>query len=143
MAGPCVSGLFTPSLMQFAVSPDSKALIVAGFFDNTIRMYALDTLQCIQQLVAHFAVTAVVVLEPKSSFMVTGSQDGTSCIWMWEAKAGRWRESPRHRLYGHDKAVLCAALSVTNDRAVTGSAVCVLCIFAYLQTVHRKRSDVC
>ncbi|KAI0244446.1 hypothetical protein L0F63_002203 [Massospora cicadina] len=90
-------------------------LLVTGSADNTIRVWSLQTGQCLRQSFGHLG--DVTCLDMDTLRIVSGSADGT--VKVWDLDTGRCM----HTLVGHVEAhspVLCVSLADTRVLAGTG-----------------------
>jgi len=111
---------------RFGSSPDGKLIYSCGFWDNSIRVTAVDGQRPIQTVYGHVDSVTCLAVSDDGCFLITGSADTTAMVWrlnpQWEAK-GRTAidDPPLHHLHGHTKEVVCVALNSANHIAASGS----------------------
>ncbi|CAG8461286.1 15096_t:CDS:2 [Funneliformis mosseae] len=88
-----------------------EPVIVSGSLDSTIKMWSLETGQCIRTLFGH--VEGVWSLAVDKLRVVSGAHDKT--VKIWDQDSGECM----HTLFGHTGAVNCVALSDT--KIISGS----------------------
>ncbi|KAK9824084.1 hypothetical protein WJX72_007613 [[Myrmecia] bisecta] len=118
----------------YGVLPGGQIIASCGYWDNSIRCYAVDDGRLLQSLRQHKDIVTCIAVGNDGRTLVSGSRDTTLIIW--DAVAGQrararsrgfvpglaLSERPRHILYGHEDAVTCIALSPELDLVVSASA---------------------
>ncbi|GAA5802084.1 hypothetical protein HPULCUR_007544 [Helicostylum pulchrum] len=84
----------------------SEQVIISGSLDNTIKVWSLETGECLQTLFGH--VQGIWTLAYDKLHLVSGSHDGS--LKLWDIESGL----PMHCLDGHSSAVTAVALSDTK-----------------------------
>ncbi|KAI9475784.1 MAG: quinon protein alcohol dehydrogenase-like superfamily [Benjaminiella poitrasii] len=90
-----------PSIKNFDRS--SEQVIISGSLDNTIKVWSLESGECLQTLFGH--VQGIWTLAYDKLRLVSGSHDGT--LKLWDIESGL----PMYCLEGHQSAVTAVALS--------------------------------
>ncbi len=62
-------------------SKDGKYLVMAGYYDNLIRLYDAKSGQLLNTMKGHVAYVNAVSVSADNRFIVSGSNDGTTRIW--------------------------------------------------------------
>ncbi|KND00858.1 uncharacterized protein SPPG_03962 [Spizellomyces punctatus DAOM BR117] len=88
----------------------SGGLLVTGALDNTVRIWCLETGECLKKLFGH--VEGVWCIGVDSLRIVSGSQDRK--VIVWELEGGK----QMYELGGHNGAVNCCQL--TDTKIITG-----------------------
>lgn len=84
----------------------SEQVVISGSLDNTIKVWSLETGECLQTLFGH--VQGIWTLAYDKLHLVSGSHDGN--LKLWDIESGL----PLHCLEGHASAVTAVALSDTK-----------------------------
>jgi F-box/WD-40 domain protein MET30 len=84
----------------------SEQVVISGSLDNTIKVWSLESGECLQTLFGH--VQGIWTLAYDKLRLVSGSHDG--CLKLWDIESGL----PMHCLDGHTSAVTTASLSDTK-----------------------------
>ncbi|KAI7886220.1 WD40-repeat-containing domain protein [Mucor mucedo] len=84
----------------------SEQVVISGSLDNTIKVWSLESGECLQTLFGH--VQGIWTLAYDKLHMVSGSHDGS--LKLWDIESGL----PMHCLEGHASAVTAVALSDTK-----------------------------
>ena len=98
-----------------AFSPDGKR-IVSGSADRTVRVWDVQSGECLQTLVGHENWVMSVAFSPDGLQIVSGSADRT--VRVWDAQSGECLRS----LTGHGHGVWSVAFSPDGSQIVSGSA---------------------
>ena len=96
-------------------SPDSKRLISAGRYDNTIKVFDVATGTDLMTLCGHNGRVWSVAFSPDGKQIVSGSFDRT--VRVWDAVTG----DELMILRGHEKRVFSVAYSPDGKRIISGS----------------------
>lgn len=88
---------------------------VSGSDDNTLKVWDLESGECLLTLEGHTGAVQSVALSPDCSRAVSGSNDDT--LKVWDLKSGKCLQT----LEGHTMMVCSVALSPDCSRAVSGS----------------------
>lgn len=84
----------------------SEQVVISGSLDNTIKVWSLETGECLQTLFGH--VQGIWTLAYDTLHLVSGSHDGS--LKLWDIESGL----PMHCLDGHASAVTAVSLSDTK-----------------------------
>ncbi|KAK4511100.1 uncharacterized protein ATC70_012311 [Mucor velutinosus] len=84
----------------------SEQVVISGSLDNTIKVWSLETGECLQTLFGH--VQGIWTLAYDKLRLVSGSNDGS--LKLWDIESGL----PMHCLDGHTSAVTSVSLSDTK-----------------------------
>lgn len=84
----------------------SEQIVISGSLDNTIKVWSLESGECLQTLFGH--IQGIWTLAYDTLHMVSGSHDGS--LKLWDIESGL----PMHSLDGHKSAVTTVALSDTK-----------------------------
>lgn len=84
----------------------SEQVVISGSLDNTIKVWSLETGECLQTLFGH--VQGIWTLAYDKLRLISGSHDGS--LKLWDIESGL----PMHCLDGHSSAVTSVALSDTK-----------------------------
>ncbi|MEZ4869251.1 MAG: tetratricopeptide repeat protein [Caldilineaceae bacterium] len=103
------------SLTTLAFSPDG-ALLASGSFDQTIRIWRVQTGETIAVLQGHEAWVWRVAFSPDGATLASVSEDQTLCLW--DVASGQ----RRHRLQGHSAGVRGVTFSPDGKTVVSGSS---------------------
>lgn len=101
-------------ISAIVVTPDGKRCI-SGSHDSTLRVWNLETGQCIRTLEGHRGTVNVLVLTPDGNRCVSGSQDGT--LRFWDYETGKCLRT----LEGHKGAITAVALAPDGRLCASGS----------------------
>ncbi|XP_065556860.1 neurobeachin-like isoform X3 [Artemia franciscana] len=114
----------------FVCTVDSRFVIAAGFWDRTFRIFSTETAK-IQQIVFghHGIVTCLARSEcniASDCYIASGSEDCTILLWHWNARSQSIMgeggiPTPRATLTGHDRIIVCLAVSAEMGLVVSGS----------------------
>jgi len=115
----------------FLILTRRRAFVSFGHWDNSVRCYDLDDMQCIQCLSFHKDRITCAAADPQEKMVVTGSRDTTLIVWQvvdspkGSGKSGQLpvlKANPVHILYGHKDEITAITLSVSLDIVVSASA---------------------
>lgn len=84
----------------------SEQVVISGSLDNTIKVWSLETGECLQTLFGH--IQGIWTLAYDKLRLVSGSNDGS--LKLWDIESGL----PMHCLDGHTSAVTSVSLSDTK-----------------------------
>ncbi|GAN04003.1 conserved hypothetical protein [Mucor ambiguus] len=84
----------------------SEQVVISGSLDNTIKVWSLETGECLQTLFGH--VQGIWTLAYDKLRLISGSNDGS--LKLWDIESGL----PMHCLDGHTSAVTSVSLSDTK-----------------------------
>ena len=65
----------------FILTHDSKLLITAGHWDNSLRVFSLSKYRTIGQIYQHSDIVTCLAVDFTGSLLVSGSKDTTVMIW--------------------------------------------------------------
>lgn len=93
--------------------------IISGGADSLARIYDIDTKECLK-LVGHTRDITCVTVNSADNKIVTGSIDGSICLWNSRGDMIIRYESNHHNM--HKDWINCASFVPNSDRLVTGSS---------------------
>ncbi|HSK72972.1 MAG TPA: DUF4365 domain-containing protein, partial [Pyrinomonadaceae bacterium] len=96
------------------ITPDGKQ-IISGSFDETIRIWDLDSGRCLKTLKGHTSAIWVATITPDGKQIISGSFDDT--IRIWDLHSGRCIKT----LEGHTAAVLAVTITPDGRQIISGS----------------------
>ena len=109
------------SINTIAISPDGQ-LLVSGSEDNTIKLWDLQTGECLATLEGHEAGVRAVAISPDAQLLVSGSADNTIKLWQLPDHASESIcPDPIYTLTGHTDWVKCLAISPDGQLLASGS----------------------
>ncbi|KAJ3082368.1 hypothetical protein HDU99_002909, partial [Rhizoclosmatium hyalinum] len=97
-----------------ACSPDSKT-VVSGSWDKTVKLWSVETGECIKTFRGHSDMVFSVAFSPDSKAVGSGSIDKT--VKLWSVETGECVMT----LVGHSKDVSSVAFSLDSKFVVSGS----------------------
>ena len=104
----------TRSVISVAFSPHQTMLATASF-DKTIRLYCLETGNCLNVLDGHTKGCRNIFFTEDEQQVITPSLDGT--VKVWNAQTGKCLDT----LNGHERAILTSAFCQKTGMLITGS----------------------
>lgn len=109
------------SINSIAITPNGK-IIASGSEDNTIRLWDLNTGECLATLDGHEAGVRTIAISPDGQLLVSGSADKTIKLWQLPSmKNEPICPDPIYSLTGHSDDVKCLAISQDGQILVSGS----------------------
>jgi WD40 repeat protein len=102
------------AVRSVAITSDNTK-VVSGFYDNTIKVWDIDTGRLLNTLEGHTSTVRSVAISSDNSKIVSGSYDNT--IKVWDIDTGRLLNT----LEGHSYSVNSVAISSDNSKIVSGS----------------------
>jgi WD40 repeat protein/serine/threonine protein kinase len=103
------------AVSSVAISPDARWAL-SGSYDKTLRMWALDTGQCVRTLEGHTSCVSSVAISPNGRWALSGGWDNT--LRIWDVDTGLCVRI----LEGHEDAVRSIAISPDGRWAVSGGS---------------------
>ncbi|KAJ3036798.1 hypothetical protein HDU99_010465, partial [Rhizoclosmatium hyalinum] len=97
-----------------AYSPDSKS-VVSGSHDNTVKLWSVETGECVKTLEGHSESVRSVAFSPDGKTVISGSRDIT--VKLWSVETGECVKT----LEGHSEGVCSVAYSPDSKTVVSGS----------------------
>ena len=98
-----------------SLTPDGRYAVSASN-DKTLRVWDLESGQCLRTLEGHTEGVVSVSLTPDGQYAVSGSEDNT--LRVWDMKTGRCL----HIMEGHEDDVNSIAITPESRYAVSGSS---------------------
>ena len=95
-------------------SPDGSQ-VASGSWDNTVRVWDMQTGQCQHTLNGHSRAVSSVVFSPDGSQVASGSDDDT--VRVWDVQTGQCQ----HTLEGHYSVVSSVVFSPDGSQVASGS----------------------
>lgn len=114
----------------FVTTVDSRFLIVAGFWDNSFRVFSTETAKIVQIIFGHYGVVTCVSRSEcnitSDCYIASGSADCTVLLWHWSARhQGIVGEgdtpAPRVTLTGHDTPITAVLVSAELGLVISSS----------------------
>lgn len=105
----------------FAYNAARHAMLVCGFWDNSVKLYDAMSGKHRQSLFSHNEVVTCVAVSPCGSIIVTGSRDAIVLVWFMGQQACANPE-PQAVLVGHDQALVDVAVDNSLGVVVSGSS---------------------
>ncbi|MEH1795586.1 NB-ARC domain-containing protein [Nostoc sp.] len=110
---------YTNRIWSTAFSPCGKRL-VSGCEDNRIRVWNVQTKQCIQTLQKHTDWVWSAVFSPDGKKIASASEDNTIYLWNWNLKDDKWVCDADNPLTKHTDRVRVVAFSPDSKKLVSG-----------------------
>jgi len=107
-----------PSPKLFCISVDGKKMFSCGYWDNSFKLYDVESGKMEQSVQVHHGVVTCIATSLDGRTLVTGSHDTT--VMVWELNGSRIVPRPRLVLFGHEDEVQCVAVSTELDVVVSG-----------------------
>ena len=109
------------SINCVSISPDGK-MLVSGSEDNTIKLWDLDTGECLASLAGHEAGVKSVAIAPDGQLLISGSADHTIKLWQLPDNQNEpICPDPIYTLTGHSDWVKCLAITPDGQILASGS----------------------
>ncbi|KAF9105125.1 hypothetical protein BGX27_009794 [Mortierella sp. AM989] len=105
--------------VRFAFSPNGNQIISYGD-ENTVKLWNVESGDCIQTLNGHSGSVHCVAYSPKGDLVASGSDDNT--VRLWDVETGGCVRT----LSGHSGWIVCVAYSPKGDLVASGSYSTVL-----------------
>ncbi|ORY28890.1 WD40 repeat-like protein [Rhizoclosmatium globosum] len=102
------------NVRSVAFSPDSHT-VVSGSSDNTVKLWSVETGECVKTLLGHSGWVNSVAFSPDSKTVVAGSADKT--VKLWSVETGECVKT----FVGHSSSVVSATFSPDSKFVVSGS----------------------
>ncbi len=111
-------------------------IAVSGSTDGTLRVWDVNSGQCLQTLEGHTVCVDSLALSADSRIAVSGSEDGT--LRVWNLQSGRCQKVLKEHMGFHSSLIL--RLSADGRTAVTGSVDNVLKVWDINGTCSNRKS---
>ena len=109
------------SINCIAISADGK-MLASGSEDKTIKLWDLQTSECLATLEGHEDAVKAVAMTPDGQLLVSGSADHTIKLWQLPDNADEpICPDPIYTLTGHSDWVRCLAITPDGQTLVSGS----------------------
>ena len=109
------------SINAVAISPNGQ-IVVSGSEDNTIKLWNLNTGECIATLERHEAGVRAVAISPDGQLLVSGSADNTIKLWQLPSVENEpICPDPIYTLTGHSDDVKSLVISHDGQMLASGS----------------------
>jgi COMPASS component SWD3 len=109
------------SINCLAISPNGE-MLASGSEDNTIRLWNLETGECLATLSGHEAGVKSVAITSDGQLLVSGSADNTIKLWQLPENASEpICPDPIYTLTGHTDWVKCLAITPDGQTLASGS----------------------
>ncbi|XP_048481207.1 neurobeachin isoform X5 [Plutella xylostella] len=114
----------------FVTTVDSRFLIAAGFWDNSLRVFSTETAKIVQIIFGHYGVVTCVSRSEcnitSDCYIASGSEDCTVLLWHWSARHGGIvgegdTPAPRVTLTGHDAPINGVLVSAELGLVISSS----------------------
>ncbi|ORY36987.1 WD40 repeat-like protein [Rhizoclosmatium globosum] len=112
--GPLTLTGHSSMVRSVAFSPDSRT-VVSGSEDQTVKLWSVETGECVKTLAGHSLSVRSVAFSPDSRTVVSGSEDQT--VKVWSVETGECVKT----LAGHSLSVRSVAFSPNSRTVVSGS----------------------
>ncbi|MBN1571325.1 MAG: DUF4062 domain-containing protein, partial [Acidobacteria bacterium] len=104
----------TSSIYSVSITPDGRRA-VSGSLDNTVRVWDLESGQCLPTMEGHSRLVYSVSITPDGRRAVSGSKDNT--VRVWDLKSGVCLRT----LEGHSRHVEIVNVTADGRKAISGS----------------------
>uniref|UniRef100_A0A8C9V1S1 LPS-responsive vesicle trafficking, beach and anchor containing n=1 Tax=Scleropages formosus TaxID=113540 RepID=A0A8C9V1S1_SCLFO len=111
----------------FVVTADHRFLLACGFWDDSFRVYAVDSGKLTQVVFGHRDVVTCLARSESYAgghcYVLSGSRDATLLLWYWNGRncsIGEEFVTPRAVMTGHDREVTCASVCAELGLVVSG-----------------------
>uniref|UniRef100_A0A8C9U6A5 LPS-responsive vesicle trafficking, beach and anchor containing n=1 Tax=Scleropages formosus TaxID=113540 RepID=A0A8C9U6A5_SCLFO len=112
----------------FVVTADHRFLLACGFWDDSFRVYAVDSGKLTQVVFGHRDVVTCLARSESYAgghcYVLSGSRDATLLLWYWNGRNCSIGEgnfvTPRAVMTGHDREVTCASVCAELGLVVSG-----------------------
>lgn len=109
------------SINAVVISPNGQ-IIISGSEDNTIKLWDLNSGECLATLAGHEAGVRAVAISPDGQLLVSGSADNTIKLWQLPSVENEpICPDPIYTLTGHSDDVKCLAISHDGQILASGS----------------------
>lgn len=109
------------SINAVAITQNGR-IIISGSEDNTIKLWDLNTGECLATLDGHEAGVRAVAISPDGQLLVSGSADNTIKLWQLPSVENEpICPDPIYTLTGHSDDVKCLAISHDGQILASGS----------------------
>ncbi|EFA79504.1 WD40 repeat-containing protein [Heterostelium album PN500] len=105
-------------VMAIDVSNDGK-LLVSASRDNSIRLWNVETLECLSVGNGHTGVVSAIAMSKKSGYIISGSLDRTLKLWKLNGKTKQLEVQTT--VIAHDKDINSIQIAPNDKLVATGS----------------------
>ncbi|MFT7815131.1 lipopolysaccharide-responsive and beige-like anchor protein [Arapaima gigas] len=115
----------------FLVTADNRFILACGFWDNSFRVYTIDSGKLTQIVFGHRDVVTCLARSESyvggDCYVLSGSRDATLLLWYWNGRSSSVGENggqfvtPRAIMTGHDREVTCASVCAELGLVISGS----------------------
>ncbi len=103
-------------VLDVAFSPDGQYLASGGSGNNTVKVWRVETGECLQTMEGHRNWVLSVAFSPDGEYLATGSADRT--VKLWRVESGECTRT----MEGHSRSVTSVAFSPSGEYLASGSA---------------------
>ena len=111
----------------FAALSPLRAVFMCGFWDNSFKLFGVDSGRLLKSVFGHGDVVSALCLSYDNLLLLSGSRD--AIIYLWDVKVLPNQTVDLHKrtmLVGHEHPITCLAIDVGQDIVVSGSHALVL-----------------
>lgn len=94
---------------------NSQSIIATGGVDQTVKLWNIETGECIQSLVGHSSLVTAIAWNREGRLLASGSSDGT--LKLWDCDQGECIQT----LHGHQGLIWSVCFNPNGDTIASGS----------------------